>query len=132
MLTITYLQESFKTFNTYRGYGDTERPPNKKDYHLDKLTQDIAELIPALGYSSCVLVAHDWGGTVGWYGEMYINIICNHFLQGISSESSRVGQLVHCHEYCSYQVSLFVEPYSNYHFDSYAIQGYYTSANFPE
>jgi len=88
---------------------------------LDKLTQDIAELIPALGYSSCVLVAHDWGGTVGWYGEMYISIICNHFLQGISSESSRVGQSVHCHEYCSYQVSLFVEPYSNYHFDSYAI-----------
>ncbi|XP_065906177.1 epoxide hydrolase 4-like [Dysidea avara] len=49
-----------------RGYGDTERPPNQKDYHLDKLTQDIAELIPALGYSSCVLVAHDWGGGIAW------------------------------------------------------------------
>jgi len=54
-----------------RGYGDTEKPPHKKDYHLDKLTQDIAELIPALGYSTCVLVAHDWGGTVGWYREMW-------------------------------------------------------------
>ena len=49
-----------------RGYGDTERPSHKKDYQLDKLTHDIAELIPALGYSSCVLVAHDWGGMLAW------------------------------------------------------------------
>ncbi|XP_065906176.1 epoxide hydrolase 4-like [Dysidea avara] len=49
-----------------RGYGDTERPPHKKDYQLEMLTQDIAELIPALGYSSCVLVAHDWGGMLAW------------------------------------------------------------------
>ena len=53
-----------------RGYGDTERPPDKKDYQLDKLTQDIAELIPALGYSSCVLVAHDWGGMLAWYKDL--------------------------------------------------------------
>jgi pimeloyl-ACP methyl ester carboxylesterase len=29
--------------------------------------QDIAELIPALGYSSCILAAHDWGAAVSWY-----------------------------------------------------------------
>ena len=50
----------------YRGYGDTERPLHKKDYQLHILTQDIAELIPALGYKSCVLVAHDWGGMLAW------------------------------------------------------------------
>ena len=49
-----------------RGYGDSERPPNKQDYHIDLLRQDIVELIPALGYSSCTLVAHDWGGAVAW------------------------------------------------------------------
>ena len=28
--------------------------------------KDIAQLIPAVGYSSCVLVGHDWGGAVAW------------------------------------------------------------------
>jgi pimeloyl-ACP methyl ester carboxylesterase len=49
-----------------RGYGDTDKPPNKTDYHMELLVQDIAELIPALGYSSCILGAHDWGGGVAW------------------------------------------------------------------
>jgi len=49
-----------------RGYSETERPPNKQDYRIDLLSQDIVELIPALGYSSCTLVAHDWGGAVAW------------------------------------------------------------------
>ena len=51
-----------------RGYSETERPPNKQDYRIDLLKQDIVELIPALGYSSCTLVAHDWGGVVAWWG----------------------------------------------------------------
>jgi pimeloyl-ACP methyl ester carboxylesterase len=50
-----------------RGYGDTDHPEGKMSYTLDKLGQDIIQLIPALGYSSCVLVAHDWGGAVAWY-----------------------------------------------------------------
>ena len=50
-----------------RGYGDTQRPPNRTDYTMDKLTQDIIVLIENLGYAKCTLVAHDWGGVVGWY-----------------------------------------------------------------
>jgi len=50
----------------YRGYGDSERPPHQTEYQMNTLIQDIAELIPALGYSSCVLVAHDWGGIIAW------------------------------------------------------------------
>ena len=73
-LVVRYFSYCNNEFVTYRGYGDTERPSHKKDYHLDKLTQDIAELIPALGYSSCVLVAHDWGGTVAWYSGMYCSV----------------------------------------------------------
>ena len=49
-----------------RGYGETERPPNMLDYTFKKLKQDIVELVPALGYSKCTLVAHDWGGVVAW------------------------------------------------------------------
>ena len=52
--------------HTCRGYGDTDRPEGAESYTLDKLGEDIAQLIPALGYSACVLVGHDWGGAVAW------------------------------------------------------------------
>jgi pimeloyl-ACP methyl ester carboxylesterase len=49
-----------------RGYGETERPPHIADYTVKNLSQDLAELIPALGHSAATLVAHDWGGVVAW------------------------------------------------------------------
>ena len=49
-----------------RGYGETESPPKTLDYTLTKLRQDIVELIPALGHSNAILVAHDWGGAIAW------------------------------------------------------------------
>ena len=49
-----------------RGYGETDRPPRVSDYTMDKLVKDVVELVPALGYSKCILVAHDWGGAIGW------------------------------------------------------------------
>ena len=70
-----------------RGYGDTERPALKEDYQLHLLAQDIAELIPALGYKSCILVGHDWGGMVAWYECMlclvvkYNYILCRKLIQ---------------------------------------------------
>ena len=49
-----------------RGYGETDKPPNILDYSLPNLCQDIVELIPALGHSKAILVAHDFGGNVAW------------------------------------------------------------------
>ncbi len=49
-----------------RGYGETDRPPNQLDYAKSHLVRDVSELISALGYTSCVLVGHDWGGAVAW------------------------------------------------------------------
>ena len=49
-----------------RGYGETDRPPNKNDYTMDLAIQDVVELIPALGHSKCILVGHDGGGIVAW------------------------------------------------------------------
>lgn len=64
------LQEFCKDYRVVaidmRGYSETERPLHKQDYQMDKLKQDVVELIPALGYTSCTLVAHDWGGVVAW------------------------------------------------------------------
>ncbi|WAQ98829.1 EPHX4-like protein [Mya arenaria] len=66
-----------------RGYGDSDKPKGKENYVVQKLSGDIKQLIPALGYKKCFLVAHDWGGAVAWnftsnYPEMVEKlVICN-------------------------------------------------------
>ena len=49
-----------------RGYGDSDKPPQVDDYHVDKLGDDVANLIAALGYEKAGVVGHDWGGGVAW------------------------------------------------------------------
>jgi len=47
-----------------RGYGESDKPYYVADYTLDKIIGDVKGLIQELGYSECVLVAHDWGGAI--------------------------------------------------------------------
>ncbi|BFY97646.1 hypothetical protein BsWGS_00686 [Bradybaena similaris] len=49
-----------------RGYSESSKPVGVENYTMSKLTSDLQQIIPALGYKSCVLVAHDWGGAVAW------------------------------------------------------------------
>ncbi|CAG0895505.1 unnamed protein product [Darwinula stevensoni] len=50
-----------------RGYGESDKPEDKHAYHMNNLVDDICQLIPALGKEKCgVLMAHDWGGALGW------------------------------------------------------------------
>ena len=49
-----------------RGYGETTRPSNKKDYRLNNLTADVGALIDASGAKEVTLIAHDWGAIVAW------------------------------------------------------------------
>ncbi len=49
-----------------RGYGDSDKPRDIEAYRIDRLGDDIAGLIAALGYESAFVVAHDWGGGVAW------------------------------------------------------------------
>lgn len=49
-----------------RGYGDSTWPSGIKEYKLERMVKDVKQIIIALGYSSCVLVGHDWGGAVTW------------------------------------------------------------------
>jgi len=53
-----------------RGYGETDRPPGREDYAIERLMDDVAGLIDASGTRSTVLLAHDWGGIVAWYFAM--------------------------------------------------------------
>lgn len=49
-----------------RGYGHTDRPIGTAEYRIDKLEQDVADLIDASGAREVVLVSHDWGGVIAW------------------------------------------------------------------
>ena len=49
-----------------RGFNLSDKPTNIKDYRIDRLVNDIAELITGLGYEQADLIAHDWGGAVAW------------------------------------------------------------------
>lgn len=49
-----------------RGYNETDKPRGKKNYALATLTNDIVELIKSTGKTKATVVAHDWGGAIGW------------------------------------------------------------------
>jgi len=50
-----------------RGYNLSEKPPGVKPYGLEHLASDVVGLLDALGRERAFLVAHDWGGAVGWW-----------------------------------------------------------------
>jgi pimeloyl-ACP methyl ester carboxylesterase len=49
-----------------RGYAGSDKPPRVDDYAVEKLADDAAALIAALGHESACVAAHDWGGGVAW------------------------------------------------------------------
>jgi len=49
-----------------RGYGASDRPEHMRDYAVDRLIQDVADLVDASGASKVTLIAHDWGAIIAW------------------------------------------------------------------
>uniref|UniRef100_A0A0B7BFI2 AB hydrolase-1 domain-containing protein n=1 Tax=Arion vulgaris TaxID=1028688 RepID=A0A0B7BFI2_9EUPU len=59
-----------------RGYNKSSKPSGKKNYSAVKLMSDIEQIIQALGYKSCILVGHDWGGLVTWvFSKHYPHLV---------------------------------------------------------
>ncbi|XP_046853123.1 epoxide hydrolase 4-like [Xenia sp. Carnegie-2017] len=59
-----------------RGYGDSYSPTGAINYVAQFLVQDIKEVVDALGYSSCILLGHDWGGVSAWsFAMIYPDIV---------------------------------------------------------
>lgn len=59
-----------------RGYNETDKPSGVSNYSTPHLCNDLKQLVTALGYSTCVLVGHDWGGALAWYfAEKYPNLV---------------------------------------------------------
>jgi pimeloyl-ACP methyl ester carboxylesterase len=63
-----------------RGYNDSEKPADASAYVMPEFIKDVEGVIRGLGYESCVLVGHDWGGAIAWnfayaYPEMVEKLI---------------------------------------------------------
>ena len=49
-----------------RGYNLSDKPEDVEAYQLPLLVDDILALLPMVSPEPVILVAHDWGGPVGW------------------------------------------------------------------
>lgn len=49
-----------------RGYNLSAKPADVEAYQLPRLVEDVRALVVHLGYQTCTLVGHDWGGVVAW------------------------------------------------------------------
>lgn len=49
-----------------RGYNTSDKPEAVDAYELPHLMEDILNLLPLISEEPVILVAHDWGGPVGW------------------------------------------------------------------
>ena len=54
-----------------RGYGKSDKPDGISEYSLDKLEQDVADLIDVSGAKSVLLCGHDWGAMIAWQFAMH-------------------------------------------------------------
>lgn len=50
-----------------RGYNDSDKPKDSDAYVMREFVKDVEGVIKGLGYESCVLVGHDWGGAIAWW-----------------------------------------------------------------
>jgi epoxide hydrolase 4 len=50
-----------------RGYNESDKPEGVKAYEVEKLADDVAGLIRALGREKAIVVGHDWGAMVAWF-----------------------------------------------------------------
>ena len=64
---IPFFEKRFKVVAPdLRGYGETDKPQDVREYRIDKLVTDVVELIHSFGKEKAIIVGHDWGGIIGW------------------------------------------------------------------
>lgn len=49
-----------------RGFNESDKPANVSAYKIETVTKDIVELIEKTGHKKATVIAHDWGGSVGY------------------------------------------------------------------
>lgn len=59
-------QTHFAVAPDLRGFNLSSKPAAVDAYRPKHIVEDLVQLIGALGYDRCVVVAHDWGGAICW------------------------------------------------------------------
>lgn len=78
---LTHFEDRFRAVAyDMRGYNLSDKPEGVEAYKTRAMVEDQRALIKALGYDTCTLVAHDWGGSVAWlfailYPEMVDRLV---------------------------------------------------------
>ena len=49
-----------------RGYNQSSKPPEIRDYRLSELTADVIAIADQIGRERVLLAGHDWGAAVAW------------------------------------------------------------------
>lgn len=49
-----------------RGYNDSDKPKEQSAYMMEEFIKDVKGIIRGLGYETCILAGHDWGGAIAW------------------------------------------------------------------
>lgn len=69
-----------------RGYGDSDKPRKLSDYEINKVVDDIRELVRYLGRDKVILVGHDWGSLIGFrFVLRYMDLIEKYVMIGAPS-----------------------------------------------
>lgn len=50
-----------------RGYNKSDKPEGVREYHIDKLRDDVEAIIHHYNKDRAIVIGHDWGGAVGWH-----------------------------------------------------------------
>lgn len=59
-------QTHFAVAPDLRGFNLSGKPADVEAYRPRHIVEDLVQLVRVLGYTRCVIVAHDWGGAVCW------------------------------------------------------------------
>jgi pimeloyl-ACP methyl ester carboxylesterase len=77
-----------------RGYNISDKPPEVADYLLPKLADDILKLLPLVSAEPVILVAHDWGGPVGWLVAHHADAHIRGFMATNGPHPARLADLI--------------------------------------
>jgi pimeloyl-ACP methyl ester carboxylesterase len=53
-----------------RGYGESDAPRGVENYTVEKLADDVRDLIRCCGRERAMLIGHDWGGAIAWVASL--------------------------------------------------------------
>lgn len=89
-----------------RGYPGTSRPAGgSRSYDVFALTDDIRALIDALGLDRPLLVAHDWGGALGWiFAHRFSPLIRKLVIVNCTHPRTLVRAVVHVQDWQPFRI----------------------------